>query len=128
MNNARLIGLVFLLPVLLLAACQAKRKTTAGEIRYEGQLAEKGICKNYTLVVLSGNIDTGRVEAEWTNPASGKTHRRAFRLENPCQFPDSLKEGDRFYFTIAPAPAPECMVCMAYYPTPAKSLSILVVP
>jgi hypothetical protein len=108
-------------------ACHTKRKA-AGPLRYEGRLAEKGICKNYTLVVLSGKLDTSQVVPSWTNPASGKTHVRAFRLENPCQFPDSLQEGERFYFTLLSSPAPECMVCMAYYPTPAKSLSIQVVP
>ncbi|MEI6946623.1 hypothetical protein V9K67_05430 [Paraflavisolibacter sp. H34] len=95
---------------------------------FKGKLEIKGICSNYTLRVLDGLIDTSLVMASWTDENTGKAFRNVFGLGNPCTFPDSLQEGAEFYFTIDTATSPRCDVCLAYYPTPPKKLSIKVLP
>jgi hypothetical protein len=91
---------------------------------FKGRLEIKGICMNYTMSVIEGTIDPNLVESSWLDPNTGKTYKNAFRLEHPCSFPASIKEGDEFYFEIDPAPEKDCAVCRAYYPTPTKPLSI----
>lgn len=95
--------------------------------RYKGRLEVAGICKNYTITVQEGDIDPKLVAAEWTDETTQKKYTNAFRLGNPCAFPATIKAGDTFYFIIDNSPQQECMVCMAYYPTPSKALSIKVV-
>jgi len=94
---------------------------------YKARLEIKGICMNYTIRVLEGNIDTSLVERFWQDENTGKKYERVFRLETVCDFPADLVEGAEFYFTVNPAPKQGgCNVCMAYYPTPPKSLAISV--
>lgn len=93
---------------------------------YKGKLEIKAMCMNYTISVQSKNFDTSMVVAKWTDESTGKNYKNVFGLESRCTFPDSLKEGDEFYFTIDSTSVQNCMVCMAYYPTPAKKLSIKV--
>jgi hypothetical protein len=102
------------------------RKTETGPV-YQGRLEVTGICSNYTLSVTSGGLDSNRVEPQWTDPTTNLTYTNAFRLNNPCDFPTTLKAGDTFYFQIESAPSQNCAQCLAYYPTPAKGLSIRVV-
>lgn len=97
-------------------------------VRYKGKLEVKGLCMNYTLSLLEGKIDTTLINASWTDEMTGKTYRQAFGLGNPCQFPDTIKEGDEFYFYIDSSKQENCAVCMAYYPTPSHKLSVKVVP
>lgn len=92
---------------------------------FKGRLEVKAICGNYTISVLEGTIDPSQVEASWTDENTKKTYRNVFALGNPCNFPDSIREGQEFYFTPG-ATAQNCVVCQAYYPKPAKSLSIRV--
>ena len=114
------------LGVLLTAFSQQRcnKEKPAGTC-YKGRLEVKGICSNYTIRVLEGNIDPSKVEASWTDPNTGKTYRNVFALGSPCSFPASLKEGDEFYFTLQ-SPVQNCAVCEAYYPKPAKALAIAV--
>ena len=93
---------------------------------YKGKLEIKALCMNYTISIQSKNFDTSMVVNSWTDETTGKTYKNAFRLGSPCTFPDSLKAGDEFYFTIDSTSVQNCMVCMAYYPTPSKRLSIKV--
>ena len=102
-------------------------KDAAAPEKYKGRLEVAGICKNYTISVTDGNIDKKLVVEEWTDEATGKKYSNAFKLGNPCEFPEQLKAGSEFYFVIDTSQQKECMVCMAYYPTPPKSLSIKVV-
>lgn len=94
---------------------------------YKAKLETKALCMNYTLRVLEGNIDTSLVNGSWTDETTGKTYTNAFGLANPCDFPSSINEGDEFYFTIDTAVVKNCAVCMAYYPTPDRKLSIKVI-
>jgi hypothetical protein len=93
---------------------------------YKGRLEIKGICSNYTISVLEGDIDTSRIEASWTDENTGKSYNNVFRLDQPCTFPDTIDAGEEFYFRIDTTER-ECTVCMAYYPVPRKGLAIKVV-
>jgi hypothetical protein len=94
---------------------------------YKGRLEIKGMCMNYTIKLLEGQMDTSLFQAAWKDEQTGISYTNVFRLGSVCTFPAGLKEGDEFYFRIERgAKKMECLVCMAYYPTPAKALNILV--
>lgn len=93
---------------------------------FRGKLEIKAICMNYTVSVLD-KIDTLNVVANWTDETTKKSYKNVFALANPCNFPDSIKQGDEFYFVIDTLSTKPCMVCMAYYPTPGKKLPIKIV-
>ena len=103
--------------------CGSKNETAT---RYKAKLETKALCMNYTLRILEGNIDTSLVVSSWTDENTGKTYTNAFGLGNPCNFPKEIQQGDEFYFTIDTSKTAPCAVCMAYYPTPPKKLSIKV--
>jgi hypothetical protein len=113
---------LFIILVFPGANCGNKKSTANC---YKARLEITGICMNYTLTVAEGNIDPSLVEASWTDENTGISYKNAFRLGSPCGFPADLKAGDEFYFEIV-NPNEDCMVCEAYYPTPAKALSIRV--
>lgn len=121
---------LLLLPGLLLLTATANqcKSKKASNNTYKARLETKGLCMNYTLRLVEGNIDTSLVDASWTDEIKGKTFNNVFGLANPCDFPTTINEGDEFYFTIDTAKPKNCAVCMAYYPTPAHKLSIKVVP
>ena len=100
------------------------KKTNTG---YKGRLEVKGLCMNYTIKLLEGNIDTTKIVAEWKNEVTGKSYTNVFALGSVCTFPPSINEGGEFYFTIDSTTVQNCAVCLAYYPKPLKSLSIKVV-
>lgn len=93
---------------------------------YKGRLEIKGICSNYTIKLLEGKLDSSLTAANWTDEHTGKAHTNVFALGSPCTFPDSIKEGDEFYFVVDTT-TQNCNVCMAYYPTPGKKLTIRVI-
>ena len=106
----------------------AENSNPSGQAKYKARLEVAGICSNYTFSVIEGNIDTSLVVAEWTDPQTDKTYKNAFAVKNPCILPTGIKKGDVFSFVINANPSKsECAVCMAYYPTPPKSLDIKVV-
>ena len=113
------------LSTLLLSTGDCSKKNDTP--RLKGRLEVAGMCMNYTIAVLEGNLEPGRVEPVWTDETTGIQYQQVFRLENPCDFPSSIKQGDVFYFTPVTASSPSCMVCLAYYPTPAKKMSIKVI-
>ena len=120
--------LLLLLPALTLLSVSTKECTKKKDVIYKGRLEVKALCMNYTVSVVEGNIKPSLVEASWTDPGTNKTYTNAFRLGSPCNFPQTINQGDEFYFTINTAGAGgDCAVCMAYYPTPSKKLSIRVV-
>lgn len=113
------------LSVLTLSASNCNDKKTTE--KYKGKLEIAGICMNYTIRITEGTIDTAKISAVWTDEATNKSYTNVFRLGSPCDFPSTIKEGDEFYFLIDTAKPKECVVCMAYYPTPPRSLNIKVV-
>lgn len=92
---------------------------------YKGRLEIKGICGNYTIALLEGNLDSSNIQASWADEQTQKTYTNVFALGSPCSFPDSIQQGQEFYFKLD-SPIQNCMVCQAYYPKPSKSLSISV--
>ncbi|HRG81292.1 MAG TPA: hypothetical protein PLO99_02190 [Chitinophagaceae bacterium] len=121
--------LLLLLPILATLVlsnsdCQSKKAVE----KMRGRLEIAGICSNYTIRVLEGDPGKDAVEANWTDETTGKQYDNVFRLENPCDFPATIKQGDEFYFVIDSSSRKPCTVCMAYYPTPAKKLPIKVIP
>ena len=95
--------------------------------QYKARLEIKGICSNYTIALLEGEIDTSLISGNWIDEHANKNYQNVFGLGNPCSFPDSLKQGSEFYFVIDSSKQEDCIVCMAYYPTPPKKLNIKVV-
>lgn len=112
--------------ILTISAGDCSKKTT-GKIKYKGRLEIAGICMNYTIKLLEGKLDTSQREASWKDEATGKTYSNVFGLVNPCTFPTTIKQADEFYFHIVPPAKEDCVTCLAYYPTPSKKLSIIVV-
>ena len=92
----------------------------------KGKLAVNGICSNITLTLVEGNLDSGQFENSWTDPITGITYQKAFRLANPCQFPSHISEGEEFYFRVTTRVNETCATCLAYYPTPQTALAIQV--
>ena len=113
--------------VLVLALTMNKCKNKSESTAYKGRLEVKGMCMNYTIKLIEGNLDTSKVVAEWKDESTGKTHHNVFALGSACSFPSTINEGDDFYFTIDSAYVSNCAVCMAYYPKPSKSIAIKVV-
>lgn len=94
---------------------------------FTGKLAVAGICSNYTITLEEGSLSDTFYEATWTDPQTSLTYQKAFRLGNPCDFPAGIRAGDTFKFIIERDPSTNCATCMAYYPTPVKTLNIRVV-
>jgi hypothetical protein len=95
---------------------------------FKGRLEIKGICMNYTIKILEGEMNSDLYQKSWTDSHSGKTHTNVFALASQCTFPAAINEGDEFYFEIDNEPNQNCGVCLAYYPTPQKKLAIRVIP
>jgi hypothetical protein len=114
------------LGITLLSAsdCSSKKDNTAK--KYKARLEIKALCLNYTIKLLEGDIDTSKIVAEWKDESSGKTHQNVFALKDPCTFPQSINEGEEFYFVMDTVQSEGCIVCQAYYPIPPRSLLIKV--
>jgi hypothetical protein len=118
--------LLLLLSTLLVSASDCSKKKD--QVTYRGRLEIKGICMNYTIGVIGGTIDTSLVASAWTDENTGKSYTNVFKLGSPCNFPAEINVGDEFDFVIdTTKPEKNCMVCMAYYPVPPRSLAIKVV-
>ncbi|HEV7333821.1 MAG TPA: hypothetical protein VGN63_22495 [Flavisolibacter sp.] len=116
------VGFILLAVAALFQQCN---RPPAASSCYKGRLEIKGLCANYTITVLEGKLDTSRIESSWTDESTGKNYQNVFALGSPCSFPDSIREGQEFYFTLAEKDD-QCAVCLAYYPKPAKELAIRV--
>jgi hypothetical protein len=107
--------------------CRENYELGPGPDCYKGKLEVKGLCMNYTISVVEGNIDTSKIQATWTDPTTNKTYSNVFGLLSYCSFPSNLNEGDEFYFTISEQ-VNNCGTCLVYYPQPSKRLYISVWP
>lgn len=121
----KLLIVLSLLAALTMSAGKCGHKKQAAT--YKGKLEIKALCMNYTIRVLEGDIDTSLVSATWTNESTGQSYTNVFGLGSPCTFPNTIGEGDEFYFTIDTITKHDCPVCMAFYPTPPKKLGIKVI-
>lgn len=103
--------------------CHKSKNDTA----YKGRLEIKGMCMNYTIKLLAGNLDTSLIESKWTDENTNKSYTNVFALGSRCSFPASIEQDEEFLFTIDTTTVQNCSVCLAYYPTPSKHLSIKVI-
>lgn len=109
--------------------CGKKKMTAAAPLAagcYKGRLEVKAACMNYTISIIGGQFDPSMVEPVWKDESTGKTYHNVFALGSRCSFPSRLNAGDEFYFKVDTTTVQHCMVCMIYYPVPAKHLSIKV--
>jgi hypothetical protein len=121
-NAPRILSLVGI--VFSLSGFQCEKQVDGPLLK--GKLAVNGICANITITLVEGNLDPTQFENSWTNPITGITYQKAFRLANPCQFPSHIREGDEFYFRVSPRANENCVTCLAFYPTPQTALTIQV--
>ena len=123
MQRLYILAFVFLVTV---SAKNCTQKNSSNEV-YKGRLEIKAICMNYTISLLEGNMDSSKIVGNWTDETTKKNYSKVFALENPCNFPASIKQGDEFYFIIDTVAKANCAVCMAYYPVPGKKLPIKII-
>ncbi|ULQ58186.1 hypothetical protein KJS94_08255 [Flavihumibacter rivuli] len=112
------------LSLIILGACKtATNQTGAGLV---GKLVVVENCGHYVVTLEKGNLDPGKLAANWKDDKRNASYIAAFAVANPCSFGKTgLKEGDRFSFEIVEQPEAEnCAVCMMYYPTPEQKLAI----
>ena len=125
--NNIMVKIIFI-PLVVFTLCSAYEcnKRTSGKLK--GKLVVKELCSHYVVQVIEGSVDTSRIVNGWKDGKRG-TFNSVFTVANRCNFPSALNEGDEFEFTFDANPPPQnCMVCMAYYPTPEKMNSIKMQP
>ena len=92
---------------------------------FKGKLVLKGLCMNYVIQIIEGDVDKALYESSWQNPSTKTTYQNVFGLGSICTFPSTINEGDEFYFSIPKSSIVQtCAQCMAYSPTPSKKISI----
>src|SRR5882724_8519391 len=85
-------------------------KTKMNTATYKGRLEIKGICMNYTIKLIAGNMDTSRISSNWTDENTGKKYKNVFALASHCSFPSTIQQGDEFLFTIDTSKIINCNV------------------
>ncbi len=89
-----------------------------------GKFALEGICFNHVFTIEDGVFDMDLV-SDWTHPNTSEVYKNAFAIKNICDLPENLKEGDFFNFTVLKnRNASDCVVCLAYSPTPSNGLHV----
>ena len=120
-----------IIPVLLINlvmfffSCETEKKKTEGlETCFTGKLVKKGICMNYVIEVMDENFDKNLIEINWLDDSSNQEFQNVFTLASVCDFPNDIMEGDIFNFSVLENYNQQCAVCLAYTPTPEKSINI----
>ena len=109
--------------ILLNFSCNKSNNTSV--VCFKGKLVLKGICMNYVIQIIEGDVDKALYESSWQNPSTKTTYQNVFGLGSICTFPSTINEGDEFYFSIPKSSIVQtCAQCMAYSPTPSKKISI----
>ena len=91
----------------------------------KGKLVLKGICMNYAIELVEGNIDPSLIEKQWINPMTKAEYKNVFALGSICDFPENIAEGQEFYFSLTDRKeTTTCVQCQAYSPVPNKKLFI----
>ena len=117
----------FIFTFLILFSCKEEDAVSvcSESYPYRAKLAIKGICFNYVIELIDVGYNSNLVEAEWTDETTGIVYNNVSRLSNYCDFPAEIQEGDEFYFAFSSdSNDPQCVVCEAFRPTPAKSINI----
>jgi hypothetical protein len=115
--------------VMLSAEKTCSNKTADGNYDqcFRGKLEIKANCMNYTISIIDGNMDTSLYVPSWKDENTGREYKNVFALGSKCKFPNTINEGDEFYFVIDSTTKQDCAVCMMYYPVPGKSLPIRII-
>jgi len=109
--------------VLLNISCNKSNDTIQN--CFKGKLVLKGLCMNYVIQIIEGDVDKALYESSWQNPSTKTTYQNVFGLGSICTFPSTINEGDEFYFSIPKSSIVQtCAQCMAYSPTPSKMIYI----
>jgi hypothetical protein len=118
-----------LIIVFALSAFQCNNKMASADGVLKGKLVIKELCAHYVVQVTSGKLDTSIVTNGWKDDKRNKIYDNVFTVANRCGFGDAqLNEGDEFEFRIDKNPPPEdCIVCMAFYPTPEKRNAVRII-
>ncbi len=113
------------LALCLLSALSCEKNEQLASPCLKGKLVLKGICMNYVIELVEGNIDPSLVEKLWVNPMTKTEYKNVFALGSICTFPETIAEGQEFYFSILDKPDTSvCVQCKAYSPVPDKMLHI----
>ena len=111
--------------VMFFFSCETEKKTTESlETCFTGKLVKKGICMNYVIEVMDENFDKNLIEINWLDDSSNQEFQNVFTLASVCDFPNDIMEGDIFNFSVLENYNQQCAVCLAYTPTPEKSINI----
>lgn len=114
--------------VCLLTACSKKQppaglqQRTTGQC-YIGVVIKKGICGQRIVEVLNPDSSLNYVPA-WYDADEKKNRVNVFHVENICDFPASLREGESFKFSLSSRVDTSCITCQAYIAVPPQSNSI----
>ncbi len=120
---------IFITPLTLfiLLGLACKKNNISSISCLKGKLVAKGICMNYFIELVDGNIDPSLIEKTWINPMTKTEYKNVFALGSICTFPPNIAEGQEFYFSILDQPvASSCTQCQAYSPVPDKKLFIAI--
>jgi len=109
---------IFQLPFLfgiLFFACKPSRMHSSGP--YTGKLIG-GVCGNYTIQLVSGDMDPSRYVKTWSS--NDTVYHNVFAINNSCSFGSyGLHPGDVFkFYLITEPPVNNCALCQIYYATP----------
>ena len=116
---------LFLFYIIIFFSCDKDtEKAMEKEICYSGKLVKKGICMNYVIEVLDSDFNKNLIEIIWADEFSDKEYQNVFTLASVCDFPNDIMEGEIFNFSVLENYNEQCAVCLAYTPTPEKSLNI----
>jgi len=112
--------------LLLLFACKSTHKINSDTDTLKGRLVVSELCGHYIIELISGQIDSSKLAVDWHDEKRNATYKQSFSVINVCSFEKAgLKEGDVFSFKVDGNATPEtCAVCMAYYPTPQRSVAV----
>jgi hypothetical protein len=111
--------------VMFFFGCETEtKKTESLETCFIGKLVKKGICMNYVIEVMDENFDKNLIEINWFDDLSNQEYKNVFTLASVCDFPNDIMEGEIFNFSVLENYNQQCAVCLAYTPTPEKSINI----
>ena len=117
----------FLIIFTVIKCSNEENNSDCSENLLRGKLTVKGICFNYTIQLVSGEINEKLIENEWVDKMTDTAYKDVFALQNVCDFPSLIEEGEEFDFIVNKSPeTPKCATCLAYRPTPSKSVSIII--
>ena len=109
----------FLLLFFIAMAGNSCHKSVIPRGKLTGKLVIAGPCGQYTIQLLSGNIDPSLLTKSWLNTANDSTYTNVFASLNPCQMESAgISQGDSFNFDLSANGPGSCYECMLYYPVP----------